>query len=82
MAPSDRPSGDLTGKITIAAVIAAIACCGIPLLIAAGVLTTSGVAVGSWVLAGLGLAVGMWLVVRIARRLRAQQAPSEYSPRD
>lgn len=39
MASPIRSSGDLTGKITIAAVVAAIACCGIPLLIAAGVVT-------------------------------------------
>lgn len=82
MAPSDRPSGDLTGKITIAAVVAAIACCGIPLLIAAGVVTASGLALGSWAFGGLGAALGIWLVVRIARRLRTQKSTPAHSPRD
>lgn len=75
MAPSDRPSGDLTGTITIAAVVAAIACCAIPLLIAAGVVTASGLALGSWALGGLGAALAVWLVVQAVRR--ARQRPDQ-----
>lgn len=73
MPPPDRPRGDVTGKLTVAAVVAAIACCGIPLLVAAGLLTSTGVALRNLALVGLGAALAAWLVIRVARRVRTQQ---------
>lgn len=83
-----RPSGDLTGKVTVAAVIAALACCAIPLLITAGVITSAGVALRNLAVIGLGSTLAAWLVVRAVRSTRQRQGleaappPSDHSSQE
>ncbi|MGI8873152.1 MAG: hypothetical protein ACR2KP_02265 [Egibacteraceae bacterium] len=79
MPQPDRPRGHVTGRVTIAVVVAAIACCGIPLLVAAGLLTTTGLGLRNPVLVGGGVAVAAWLIVRVARRALAQRRGHERS---
>lgn len=62
--------------------IAAIICCGIPLLVIVALIAITGVALGDLALVGIGLATAVWLTVRVARRLRARQRTLEHSPTD
>lgn len=62
--------------------IAALICCGIPLLVIVALIAITGVALGDLALVGIGLALGVWLAVRLTRRLRARQCTLEPSPGD
>ncbi|MEX0659564.1 MAG: hypothetical protein WD080_10560 [Egibacteraceae bacterium] len=65
-------AGELAGKTALAAVAAAIACCGIPLLIAAGLTAAAGVALGSLTLIAAAAALLAWVVVRAVRQAPPQ----------
>lgn len=68
-----RPSGDLPGQITVAAVVAVIACCALPLLVAAGLFTFAGVALRSLAPISAGGALAAWLVLHAIRNARRRQ---------
>lgn len=59
--------------ITLAAVVAAVVCCAVPLLVAAGLLSSAGVLLDRPLLSALGVAVLAWALLRAGRRLRARQ---------
>lgn len=65
-------SGD---RATVAAVVAIIACCALPLLaVAAGgaLAAVGGVAARYWPLTALGIALVVWAGVKLGRVLRAR----------
>lgn len=67
-----KGSGD---GATVAAVVAIIACCGVPLLaIAAGgaIAAVGGLAARYWPLTALGVALAVWAGVKLGRLLRAR----------
>lgn len=66
-------SGDpATTDVTVGIVVAVIACCALPLLVAVGVLTSAGVAFNNLLLIALGAGVLGWAITRIVRTLRAR----------
>jgi hypothetical protein len=70
---------DPSSKVTVAAVVAAIACCGVPLLVAAGLLTTAGVALRNLAIIGGGVGLLAWLVLRAARHAQRQNPEARTS---
>lgn len=76
--PAPRPSSDLA----LAAVLAAVVCCGVVLLVAAGVLGSAGIFLDNPILAGLGVAALAWAGLRGVRLLRARSRSDHEHPRD
>lgn len=67
--PTPGPASDLT----LAAVLAAVVCCGVILLVAAGVLGSAGIFLDNPILAALGVAALAWVGLRSIRVLRARR---------
>lgn len=64
----------------VAAAVALIACCALPLLLAAGILAGAGALLRNALLVGLGLAALACLVVWASRRARLNAACDTDSP--
>lgn len=56
--------------MTVAAVLAAVVCCAVPLLVAAAVVASAGVLLRNLALVGAGLLLVGWPVARAIERLR------------
>ena len=66
-----------TGHLTGLAVVAAVVCCGLPVLLAAGsAVTVAGIGVGSWALTLAGVAVVVLGAWEYRRRRSGHQALS------
>lgn len=64
----------------VVAAVAMIACCGLPLLLSAGVLAGAGALLRSALLVGLGLAALIGLVIWASRRARSDAACDTDTP--
>ncbi len=67
-----KRSGD---GVTLAAVVAVIACCALPLLavtVGGALAAAGGVAVRYWPLTAVGIALAAWAGVRLGRVIRAR----------
>jgi hypothetical protein len=60
------------GAITLGAVLAAVVCCALPLLAAAGLVTAAGLVRRNLLLVGLGVALATWLIFRAVRHAGRQ----------
>lgn len=68
--PNNKPGP--MGDLTIAVMAAAVACCAVPLLVLAGVLSSAGLLLNNPVVVALGVGALAWAGLRTARAVRAR----------
>lgn len=69
----DPSRSSVTAGLTVAAVVGVLVCCAVPLLVAAGVLTSAGVLFDNLLVIALGAGVLGWAVTRAVRTIRARE---------
>lgn len=81
MTKRPQPRDPVTTGVTVAAVVGAMICCAVPLLVAAGVLTSAGVVFQNLLIIALGAGVLGWAITRAVRTLRARDRSTDPTDR-
>lgn len=71
MTKHPEPRDPVSTGMTVAAVVGAIACCAVPLLVAAGVLTAAGAVLRNLLIIAVGAGMLGWAITRVVHTLRA-----------